>query len=82
MLSHLDGTHVVQTYCEQFAIPNEPLMAPGEDQPTRLPYNQLIGMYVYDGEYTGTYVRAGQAAIIAGVYGGLTEGSLLVRRRR
>ncbi|MDO4850518.1 MAG: glutamate-cysteine ligase family protein [Actinomycetota bacterium] len=82
VLSHLDGTHVVQTYCEQFAIPNEPLMAPGEDQPTRLPYNQLIGMYVYDGEYTGTYVRAGQAAIIAGVYGGLTEGSLLVRRRR
>ncbi len=40
-------------------------------------WNNLTGMYVYNGKFSGLFVRAGRAGIIAGFAGGLTLASLL-----
>jgi hypothetical protein len=36
------------------------------------PFNILTGLYLYDGRFSGIFVRAGQKGIIAGFAGGIT----------
>ncbi|MGN0035163.1 MAG: glutamate-cysteine ligase family protein [Coriobacteriales bacterium] len=78
----LDGTHIVQRYCEQYALPNSRVAAPGKPAERLVPYDDLVGLFVYDGQFAGTYVRAGRQSIIAGIHGGMTLGSLLARPHR
>lgn len=40
-------------------------------------WNNLTGMYVYDGKLSGLFVRAGQSGIIAGFAGGITLAAML-----
>jgi hypothetical protein len=42
------------------------------------PWNILTGLYLYNGRFSGVYVRAGQKGIIAGFAGGITVPSFLV----
>jgi hypothetical protein len=41
------------------------------------PWNILTGLYLYDGRFSGVYVRAGQKGIIVGFAGGITVPSFL-----
>jgi hypothetical protein len=41
------------------------------------PWNNLTGLYLYNGRFSGIFVRAGQTGIIAGFAGGLTIPSFL-----
>jgi hypothetical protein len=63
-----------------------PLFSSSEDYRTNLPnfdaarleqWNILTGLYVYNGRFSGTYVRAGQKGIIVGFQGGITVPSFL-----
>jgi hypothetical protein len=57
----------------------ETWLAAGEDfDPVKLEgWNNLTGMYVYGGKFSGLFVRAGRAGIIAGFAGGITLASFL-----
>jgi hypothetical protein len=41
------------------------------------PWNILTGLYLYNGRFSGVYVRAGQKGIIVGFAGGITVPSFL-----
>lgn len=80
--ARLDGHHAISSYCEQYALTNSRVDAPEIKDEGYLPYNQLVGLYIYDGTFAGTYVRAGRNSIIADSHDDITLGSMLVRRRR
>ncbi|MDR3316207.1 MAG: hypothetical protein LBS98_07010, partial [Coriobacteriales bacterium] len=40
-------------------------------------WNSLTGLYLYNGRFAGTFIRAGQSGIIAGFAGGITLPTLL-----
>jgi hypothetical protein len=72
--------YIVQTFCRQYATPNARLtprdaQEQSEQDPDALalgPWNNLTGLYLYGGRFSGLFVRAGQKGIIAGFAGGLT----------
>ncbi|MDR2106846.1 MAG: hypothetical protein LBP24_05505 [Coriobacteriales bacterium] len=54
---------------------------PSFDPTTLEPFNVLTGLYLYDGRFSGVFVRAGQQGIIAGFAGGITVPSFLAGYR-
>ncbi|MDR1015672.1 MAG: hypothetical protein LBL86_11965 [Coriobacteriales bacterium] len=77
--------YVVQAFCRQYATPNTRLVPLGPDG-GRLarfdalalePWNNLTGLYLYKGRFSGIFVRAGQKGIIAGFAGGITVPAFL-----
>ena len=42
-----------------------------------IPYNVLTGLFVYGGQFSGVYVRAGTDALIVGFRGGVTLGTFI-----
>jgi glutamate--cysteine ligase len=70
---HVDTGYVLQEYCEQHTVRNT-LPIPFKLEP----WNRLTGLYTYNGKFAGTYIRAGQHALIVGFHGGITLASLLL----
>ncbi|MDR1421845.1 MAG: hypothetical protein LBI64_03150 [Coriobacteriales bacterium] len=68
------GGYVVQSYVRQYATPN---IRVDDPDGTIEPWNILTGLYVYDGRFSGIFVRAGQKGIIVGTAGGITVPALL-----
>jgi len=88
--SHLDGTQVIQRYCEQYAEPNVLQRLAGGPQATALApedlvwtsYNQMTGLFSAGGDCPGVYSRANAKAVIGGKWGGTAIAGLRVHRRR
>lgn len=47
-------------------------------QAPRAPYNNLTGMYAFDGKFSGVFSRLGPHSIVCGPYGGVTAATLWV----
>ncbi|MCL1847592.1 MAG: circularly permuted type 2 ATP-grasp protein [Coriobacteriia bacterium] len=64
--------YIVQSYCPQYATPN--LVAnPKQGHAKELEaWNNLTGLYLYGGRFSGIFSRAGQKGIIVGFAGGIT----------
>jgi hypothetical protein len=78
------GDYLVQRYVKPFRTPNirpEFTLVEGEDVGAELRapcverYNELVGLFVYAGEFKGFLVRAGQEATISAAAGGYTLGT-------
>jgi hypothetical protein len=73
--------YVVQAYCAQYATPNV-LTNPADGLSAAQglgPWNNLTGLYVYNGSFGGIFSRAGQKGVIVGFAGGVTVPSFLAR---
>jgi hypothetical protein len=44
-------------------------------------FRTITGLFVYNGEFAGTYVRAGMNAIISGLHEGYTMSSMVVTEK-
>jgi len=82
----LEAGYLIQEYVEQYQASNirnaYSLPAGGTPQLLREPqlelFQDLTGLYMYNGKLAGVYSRAGQEALIFGHAGGLTLASLQV----
>ncbi|MDR1776136.1 MAG: hypothetical protein LBS17_06840 [Actinomycetes bacterium] len=85
------GGHIVQSYIEQYRSPNLhsgyrmsegrdalPLLSPGEPPQIR-DYQELLGLYTYDGRFAGCLMRAGLSSTINAAAGGCTLGTFRVQ---
>ena len=82
----IDTGYIIQEYVEQYRATNirnsYSLPVGGQPQQLREPrlelFQDLTGLYMYDGNLAGVYSRAGQEALIFGHAGGLTLGSFKI----
>ena len=83
----IDTGYIIQEYVEQYRATNirnvYSLPVAGEPAQQREPqlelFQDLTGLYMYDGHLAGTYARAGQEALIFGHVGGLTLASFCLK---
>ena len=69
--------YVAQAYCPQYATPNV-CTNPSPGVSTDLsPWNNMIGLFMYQGEFSGMFSRAGQKGIIVSFAGGMTVPNFL-----
>jgi hypothetical protein len=72
--------YIVQAYCPQYATLNTrlaPLDSSEGTPPVLESWNILTGLYLYNGRFSGIFVRAGQKGIIVGFAGGITVPTFL-----
>jgi len=82
----IDTGYIIQEYVEQYRATNirntYSLPIGGQPQQLREPqlelFQDLTGLYMYNGTLAGTYARAGQEALIFGHAGGLTLASFKI----
>ncbi|MCL2881634.1 MAG: circularly permuted type 2 ATP-grasp protein [Coriobacteriia bacterium] len=82
----IDTGYIIQEYVEQYRATNirNVYSLPIGGQPQQLcepqlePFQDLTGLYMYNGDLAGVYSRAGQEALIFGHAGGLTLASFQV----
>ncbi len=81
--AHVDGKagapFLIQRYCTPFKTPAIPLYGTDADAtvaPT--PYNNMEGLYIYNGRFTGVFSRMGPQPVICKKTGGITAATIWV----
>ncbi|MDW7662146.1 MAG: hypothetical protein SCL54_12075 [Bacillota bacterium] len=70
---------IIQSYCPLSLVDNVIYNKEGKLEPCS--FRTITGLFVYNGEFAGTYVRAGLNAIISGLHEGYTMSSMVVTEK-
>ncbi len=70
---------IIQSYCPLSLVDNVIYDKEGKLEPCS--FKTITGLFVYNGEFAGTYVRAGLNAIISGLHEGYTMSSMVVTEK-
>ncbi len=81
--AHVDGKagapFLIQRYCTPFKTPAIPLYGTQADaEATPTPYNNMEGLYMYNGRFTGVFSRMGPQPVICKKTGGITAATIWV----
>jgi len=71
-----DQSYILQEYCKPYESLNLDFNL--SESPEFDSYNNITGMFVYNGKLAGLYSRAGQTGVISSHNRGMTIGSLVV----
>lgn len=70
---------IIQSYCPLSLVDN--VIYNKEGKLELCTFRTITGLFVYNGEFAGTYVRAGMNAIISGLHEGYTMSSMVVTEK-